>query len=939
MHKPRRAAPTKRSPQKTRPEKVSQALLDQAVARKDLAALRRLADAAEASFAPDLALAALAALEELGEPQRDVLIKKRAQILVRYGRAPEAVPILAAYLADHPQDDVARLLYAEALYRSYRRDAALVELRRLHTARPDDLDLTHILGIRCEEAGFREEADALFAHLMARKPYSAVSRVRWAIAALSRCPATESDHDASISRFLDRVHTLTDWWAALTPAQRRACARDLELKAPFTMTYWPGNITEALRLWGAWVCNLYPPRHLPTRPERPAVRLLLFTSHARHHSVYYILLHGLVRCLDRRFFELVTVSHGPVQDNQTEWVRSQVARFYGPRPDLNDYAPLLDEEAPDVLFFPDMTTDSTNVSMAARRWAPLQITTWGHPASSGLPTIDLFFSGDALEPEDSAQHYVEKLIRLPGVGANTPDNASTRLPLPPEVHRLFADGRPVALVPAYAFKLIPRDDALWLDLAQRYPELRLVFFQQSHFGRIGTFPVQRIRQRFTDAGLDPDAHLTVLEKQPIEIFLTLLDTATLYLDVPSFSGYTTAWSGVFAGIPIVTLKGRFLRQRLAAGLLETIGCADTVVESKEAYVAKVGELLDEWRARPADFAARRARIKAAAPMACNDLRVVRAFERVLLEELAARGNATAAKLLPEHRAAYPQYHYDPASGRVHAPSRQAAVPVDPSLNAKESPAMTPPTTPNPAAPTTQPVWRLLDQNLHLVTLSHSYAPVGLLEMITTPPRAVFDLGCFVGGTGRWLKERFPGVKMVGIELLPAAAEKARAIYDQVFTGRFEALDLAPLAGQFDAIVAADVLEHLYHPWQALERLKTLLAPGGALYVSLPNVRNLRVVEGLALGDWPYAGAGILDITHLRFFTRRSALRMLEETGWLVEEVRANLDPQLKAMYQGHDLTAVRNIELKHLVLRELPPGEAVEFFTLQWFMRARPKGV
>jgi len=592
-----------------------------------------------------------------------------------------------------------------------------------------------------------------------------------------------------------------------------------------------------------------------------------------------------------------------------------------------------------------------------------------------LPTIDLFFSGDALEPEDAAQHYVEKLIRLPGVGATTPNNASTRLPLPPEVQRLFADGRPVALVPAYAFKLIPRDDALWLDLAQRYPELRLVFFQQSYKDRTGTFSVQRIRQRFTDAGLDPDAHLTVLENQPMGIFLTLLESAPLYLDVPSFSGYTTAWSGVFSGIPIVTLKGRFLRQRLAAGLLETIGCADTVVESKEAYVAKVGELLDEWRARPADFAARRARIKAAAPLACNDLRVVRAFERVLLEELAARGNATAAKLLPEHRAAYPQYHYDPASGRVHAPPRQAAVPVDPSLRAKELPAMTPPTTPNPtaatpnapqpsadayapvpvlgltapagqatrpaappapnpAAPTTQPVWRLLDQNLHLATLSHSYAPVGLLEMIATPPRAVFDLGCFVGGTGRWLKERFPGVKMVGIELLPAAAEKARAIYDQVFTGRFEALDLAPLAGQFDAIVAADVLERLYHPWQALERLKTLLAPGGALYVSLPNVRNLRVVEGLALGDWPYAGAGILDITHLRFFTRKSALRMLEETGWQVEEVRANLDPQLKAMYQGRDLTAVRNIELKHLVLRELPPGEAVEFFTLQWFMRA-----
>ena len=246
---------------------------------------------------------------------------------------------------------------------------------------------------------------------------------------------------------------------------------------------------------------------------------------------------------------------------------------------------------------------------------------------------------------------------------------------------------------------------------------------------------------------------------------------------------------------------------------------------------------------------------------------------------------------------------------------------------------------NPATPSnaTPPVWRLLDQDLHLTTLSHTYAPVGLLQMIPATPKAVFDLGCFVGATGRWLKERFPGVKVVGVELLPAAAEKARATYDQVFTGRFEEMDLGPLTGQFDTIIAADVLEHLYHPWQALERLKTLLAPGGALYVSLPNVRNLRVLEGLALGDWPYAGAGILDITHVRFFTRRSALRMLSETGWQVQDVRANLDPQLKGMIAGRDLKAVRNIELKNLVLRNLPPGETVEFFTLQWFIRAVPQ--
>jgi 2-polyprenyl-3-methyl-5-hydroxy-6-metoxy-1,4-benzoquinol methylase len=741
---------------------------------------------------------------------------------------------------------------------------------------------------------------------------------------------------------------------------------------PFALAYYPGDITPYLRAWGEMIATLYPPTPVPHPPVRERVRLVILTATFYRQSVWMILLHSLIEKLDTRFFELVAISLAPSEDDQTAWLKERCARYYGMRP--GGWEDLLQREAPDVLFLPDTTMNNVSVGVAARRFAPLQVTTWGHPVSSGLQTVDLYFSGTDLEPPDAASHYIERLVRLPGTGACTSYLKVVSAPLPEALTTHFADNRPVALVPCNAFKLVPADDSLWVRLAQTYPTLKLLFFRQSDFGRMGTAPLERITAALTAAGVDVTQQMFVLEFQPFQVFATLLSRATLYLDVPSFSGYTTAWQGVFAGIPIVTLKGRFLRQRLAAGLLETIGCADTVVENLDAYIAKVGELIEEWQQRPEAYAARRARIQAAAPLACNDVRVVRGFERVLLEELAERGNPTALALLPQHRATYPDYHYEREQGCVVAPPRQdtpdksaVAEPLAtpclqelPMSSSSESDAvpnqfaptpvhgLMPPTTPsppgatsvsNPATPgnATPPVWRLLDQDLHLTTLSHTYAPVGLLQMIPAAPRAVFDLGCFVGATGRWLKGQFPGVRVVGVELLPAAAEKARADYDQVFTGRFEEIDLAPLTGQFDTIIAADVLEHLYHPWQSLERLKTLLAPGGALYVSLPNVRNLRVLEGLALGDWPYAGAGILDITHLRFFTRRSALRMLSETGWQVQDVRANLDPQLKGMIEGRDLNTVRNIQLKNLVLRDLPPGETVEFFTLQWFIRAIPQ--
>lgn len=234
------------------------------------------------------------------------------------------------------------------------------------------------------------------------------------------------------------------------------------------------------------------------------------------------------------------------------------------------------------------------------------------------------------------------------------------------------------------------------------------------------------------------------------------------------------------------------------------------------------------------------------------------------------------------------------------------------------------------------VWRLLDQDLHMKTLSQTYAPVGLLEMVSEAPRRVLDIGCFVGGTGRWLKERFSEVYVVGVEPLKEAASKAEKVYDRVFNCYFEEFKIDEWRASFDLVIAADVLEHMRNPWQSLERIRELLNPQGVLLVSLPNIRNLRIINMLTTqGEWLYEGAGILDITHLRFFTRKSALRMFEETGWRVLEVRANLDPALLGMIQGRDLGQIKNIELPNLLIRGLSEGEAVEFFVLQWFFKLK----
>src|SRR5579859_839395 len=179
----------------------------------------------------------------------------------------------------------------------------------------------------------------------------------------------------------------------------------------------------------------------------------------------------------------------------------------------------------------------------------------------------------------------------------------------------------------------------------------------------------------------------------------------------------------------------------------------------------------------------------------------------------------------------------------------------------------------------------------------------LLELIEGAPRRVLDLGCAAGHCGAVLKEGFPGVAVTGIDASREAAAAAAARLDHVVCARLDDLDFAAhglAEGSFDAIIAADILEHLVNPWKLLERLGALVAPGGQLLASIPNVRNLTLLsQALQEGRWEYQPQGLLDITHLRFFTLREMRLMFAETGWHPEKFGAVISRQLNDTYQQH----------------------------------------
>ena len=151
---------------------------------------------------------------------------------------------------------------------------------------------------------------------------------------------------------------------------------------------------------------------------------------------------------------------------------------------------------------------------------------------------------------------------------------------------------------------------------------------------------------------------------------------------------------------------------------------------------------------------------------------------------------------------------------------------------------------------------------------------------------VLEFGCATGYMSGVLKERL-GCRVTGIELSPEAAALAQECCDRVVAADAETLDVERVFGdeRFDAIIFADVLEHLRDPGIVLQRIRALLAEGGAVVASIPNVAHGSVRLALLGGEFRYRDAGLLDRTHLRFFTRETVQDLFEGSGYAITHWR------------------------------------------------------
>ena len=582
----------------------------------------------EQGFLDEAAAAYRAAIEL--EPGFAQAYNNLGNVLKHQGALDEALRCYEQAAALQPDLVAARLNAAKLIRERGRLADAAAAYRALLADQPALAEAHFDLGNALKGMGDVAGACASYRRALELEPDFA--EARWALA-MSQLPMV-ADDEAGLARGIEafdaELAALERWCAERGP---EIAARAVGTQQPFYLAYQEADHRERLsrygalcaRLMGQWqqATGLAP----PARITRAETRVGIVSAHVRDHSVWNALVKGWVQNLDRSRYDVHLFHLGTAHDVETALAKTMVSHYVYGKSDIVEWMQLILGHQLDVLIYPEIGMDPLTAKLASLRLAPVQAAAWGHPITSGLPTMDFFLSAEALEPPGADAHYTERLVRLPGVGCCYAP--AKTVPAEASLGALgIREGVPLLVCAGTPFKYTPRHDAVLAEIARRLGECQLVFFSPEPRALMDRVRA-RMAKAFDAAGLSLAAHAAFVPWQNRAAFAGLLAQADVLLDTMGFSGFNTTMQAIEAGLPVVAWEGRFLRGRLSSGLLRHAGLDALVAGSVPAYVELAVRL-----ARDAAFwGETRERIVQAGAKLYGDAQPVRALARFFEDAL------------------------------------------------------------------------------------------------------------------------------------------------------------------------------------------------------------------------------------------------------------------------------------------------------------------
>lgn len=510
--------------------------------------------------------------------------------LHKLDRYPEA-------LAEYNQAISIKADYADAfyhkgitLYEQKQYKEALFQISNAIKNNPEQSDYYYSKGIVVKELCKPDEARALFNDAYALNLQD--HKAQWANVFTHIPHMMYGDEDLEILRnqFSLELKRLND---SISHQQLDDLHKVVGLHQPFYLAYQNCNNKIMLRDYGL-VCDRFMRQWQYKNSINPLsndkskkIRIGIVSSHIYNHSVWNAITKGLLLNFDPNQFEVHVFYLGKVVDGETELAKSKSTSFVNGRFSLYSWAKLISEASLDVLIYPEIGMHQITTQLASLRLCNMQMAAWGHPETTGLPSIDYYLSAELFEV-DGTDAYTEQLIKLPNLGS-----CYYKIPVTsfkPQLKIVPLDlAEPLLLCPGTPFKYDPKNDWIFIEIVKRLGNCKLVFFDyRDDLTKLFKY---RLAKKFSAHNMQLDDFVVFSPWLDTTQFYELMQKSTVFLDTIGFSGFNTAIQAIECALPIVTKSGEFMRGCLAGGLLKRIRLSELIASSDEEYIDLVLRLV------------------------------------------------------------------------------------------------------------------------------------------------------------------------------------------------------------------------------------------------------------------------------------------------------------------------------------------------------------
>jgi protein O-GlcNAc transferase len=510
----------------------------------------------------------------------------RGAVLEAIGKSVEALADFDRALAILPDFPEATHNRCRSLHTLKRTDEMVQSLDALLAAHPNYAEAHYMRGMLLADFNRANEAAASYARAAALK--ADYSKARWAScsAVLPILYADEAEIGRQRAEYERRLRILCeDYEAGRTP---RDMTKGLGMALPFFLAYQGRNDRDLQRLLGALASRVMAKHHgavklaAPPAPGEP-IRVGIVSGFFYQHSVWKVGVRGWLTEIDKKRFQVFCYNTSSRQDLETALAKEHAHRFeQGPHP-AEAWRRIIEADRPHVIIYPEIGMNHEASELAALRLAPVQCSYLGHPQTSGLPTIDCFLSGELIEPADGAEHYSEKLLKLPNIGFHYEP-----LDLEPvAVTRQELGLRPTATVYWCAqslFKYLPQYDDVFPRIAREAGDCQFVFIRHGNKDVTGLFQ-KRLDRAFAAHELKASDHCVLLDAMSMNRFAAASAQCDVMLDSIGWSGGNTTLEAMAQDLPVVTFEGDLMRGRVSAGMLRMMGMPETIAGTIGDYVS------------------------------------------------------------------------------------------------------------------------------------------------------------------------------------------------------------------------------------------------------------------------------------------------------------------------------------------------------------------